>query len=113
MTTTPNSETLTKSDLIAKVQSTIQDESGLKLSRANLKTVVDAVLTEIKDTLANGSKVRLDGFGTFVIKEYAATVRPNPRDRTQSVQVAARAFPGFRPGKEFKSLVKESVKVTK
>ena len=58
----------------------------------------------IEDTVADGGKVSLIGFGTFESKERKARTSRNPRTG-EAVQVAASTAPAFKAGKEFKDKV--------
>lgn len=63
--------------------------------------IVNIVLDEITNTLREGGRVELRGFGTFVAKERTARVGRNPRTGT-TVEVAAKKAPAFKPGKEIR-----------
>ena len=57
-----NTKTLTRADLSANVYR----EIGLSLSEAT--TIVDAVIDEVIEALAEGEAVKLSSFGTFSLR---------------------------------------------
>ena len=86
-----------KDDLVTKVA-----EIGITKKQAT--EVVDCVLDNIKDALANGDKVSLIGFGTFSVKERAARDGRNPRTG-KKIKIPAKKVPMFKPGKALKESV--------
>ena len=65
-----------------------------------LTTVIDSV----SETLANGEKISLVGFGTFEVRERAEKTAINPRTKEQ-ITVAAKKVPAFKAGKALKDAV--------
>ena len=49
------------------------------LNQKTAKRVVDAVFDTINESLAKGEKVKIDGFGTFLIVERTKTFRKNKK----------------------------------
>lgn len=76
-----------------------------KLSDADAKSAVDAVLAGITESLARGEEVAIAGFGKFTVSERAAREGVNPRDPSQRVQIPARRVPAFRAGASLKEAV--------
>ena len=66
--------------------------------------MLDAVLDTIKDTVADGDKVTLVGFGTFAMTERSARRGRNPRTG-DAIDIPAKKVPRFVPGKDFKDAV--------
>ena len=66
--------------------------------------VVDAVVDNIKSTLAEGDVVTLIGFGTFATRERAAREGRNPRTG-EKIKIKAATVPAFKPGKALKDAV--------
>ena len=89
---------MNKQDLIKRVAQTAN------LTEKDATAAVNAVLGSIEETLANGEKVQVMGFGTFETRERAARSGRNPQTG-ESIQVAAATVPAFKPGKELKSTV--------
>lgn len=67
-------------------------------------TIVDSLLGNITNALANGEKVQFAGFGVFEPKERAARTGRNPHTR-EAVPIPARVMPVFKPGQKLKSAV--------
>lgn len=100
---------LTRSLLVERMQERLIKETGRRINRNDVRILLNGALEEIKDVLAAGGRVRLDRFGTFVTRHYAATTRINPQKPTERITVAERSYPAFKPGKELKSRVKSAV----
>ncbi|MBU1936989.1 HU family DNA-binding protein, partial [bacterium] len=66
--------------------------------------MLDAILDTIKDTVSDGDKVTLVGFGTFAMSERSARRGRNPRTG-DTIDIPAKKVPRFVPGKEFKDAV--------
>ena len=71
---------------------------------ADVKPIIDAALAIITETLATGTSVTLPSFGTFEVRDRAATTARNPRTG-ETVEVAAKKVPGFKAGKGLKEAV--------
>lgn len=90
---------MNKSELIAR----IAEQAGINKTQAT--AALQAVETGVVDTLANGGKVELKGFGTFSVKERAARTGRNPQTG-EEIQIAASKVPSFKAGKALKDAVK-------
>tara|TARA_B100001013_G_scaffold266251_1_gene168092 strand:+ start:1192 stop:1464 length:273 start_codon:yes stop_codon:yes gene_type:complete len=86
---------MNKDDLIGKIA------SNAGLSKSDAAKSVDAVFSNIINSLKNGDDVRLVGFGTFIVVNRAATTGRNPRTG-ESIQIPAKKVPKFRAGKALK-----------
>jgi DNA-binding protein HU-beta len=71
------------------------------LPKTQTQQVVEDVLDQIADALAQGEKIDLRGFGTFSVRDSAARQGRNPQTGG-TLQIPARRVPGFKPGKELK-----------
>lgn len=89
---------MNKSELIAKMA----EKSGL--TKKDNEVVLKAFIEAVEETLENGDKVQLVGFGTFETRERAARVGRNPRTK-EEIQIPASKVPVFKVGKEFKDRV--------
>jgi DNA-binding protein HU-beta len=76
------------------------------LTKKDSEKAVSAVFGTIADTLKEGDKVSLVGFGTFDVKTRAAREGINPRTK-EKIQIAASKLPTFKAGKALKDLVSE------
>jgi integration host factor subunit beta len=92
-----------RSDLVSKLI-----EENPELDGRDLERIVNTVLDEIADALAEGNRVELRGFGAFSVRQRKARKGRNPRTG-EAVQVAAKAVPFFRPGKELRARVNNGV----
>ena len=89
---------MNKAELIAK----IAEES--KLTKKAAETALDAFVTSVEETLKNGEKVQLVGFGTFEVRERAARKGRNPQTK-EEIKIPASKAPVFKAGKALKELV--------
>jgi len=71
------------------------------ISKKDASQAVDAVVTQIKESLAEGDTVTLIGFGTFAVRERAERKGRNPRTNEEIVIPSAKV-PVFKPGKALK-----------
>lgn len=90
---------MNKTDLI----NTVSEKSDL--SRKDATKAVDAVFESIMDSLKNGEKVSLIGFGNFEVRERAARKGRNPQTGDE-IEIPASKVPAFKPGKALKDNVK-------
>lgn len=72
------------------------------LYQRDVENIVNAVLDEISDTLADGNRVELRGFGAFSVKNRPAREGRNPRTG-EKVMVEEKWVPFFKTGKELRN----------
>ena len=89
---------MNKSELI----SLAARDSGL--TRKDTERALNAALQVIIQSMAQGEKVQLSGFGTFECKEREPRVGRNPHTR-QAVQIPATTVPVFKPSKALRDLI--------
>jgi DNA-binding protein HU-beta len=87
----------------AELIETLANET--KLTKAQTERMLDATLECIKKTVKKGDEVKLVGFGTFTKAKRKARMGRNPQTG-KSIKIPASWFPKFRPGAEFKSIVR-------
>ena len=75
------------------------------LTKAQAKSAVNAVFEVIRDALANGDAVSVNGFGRFSTKSRSARTGRNPRTG-ESVAIAASKAPSFKAGKALRDRVR-------
>lgn len=92
---------MNKSELIDRVS------EGAGTSKAVANSVVDQVLKAVVETVADGDKVTLVGFGTFEPRARKERGGRNPRTG-EAVIIPATTVPAFSPGKSFKQAVAPS-----
>ena len=71
------------------------------LYQRDVENIVNAILNEISEALAQGNRVELRGFGAFSVKNRKPRVGRNPRTG-ESVQVEEKWVPFFKTGKELR-----------
>lgn len=74
------------------------------LSKKDAGAVLYAAIEAITKTLEAGERVVVPGFGTFEVRSKAATTARNPRTG-ETIQVAAKKAPAFKPGATLKNAV--------
>lgn len=80
-----------------------------EMTQQDVWKALNAIVTTIEKTVAAGEKVQLVGFGTFEAKFRAGRNMRNPQTG-ETVFVADRTTPAFKPGKEFKDLLNKPKK---
>jgi nucleoid DNA-binding protein len=73
-------------------------------SKAAADRAVAAVLGGIARGLRRDGRVRLEGFGTFLVKKRRAREGRNPRNG-QPIRIPASRTVGFKPGQDLKAKV--------
>ena len=86
---------MTKADIAGKVQEKM-DLTGKQASE-----VVDTVFEMVKEALAAGHDIKINGFGNFSVKDRAARQGKNPKTGERITIAASRAV-AFKPGKALK-----------
>ncbi len=71
------------------------------LFQRDVENIVNAVFDEITDSLAQGNRVELRGFGAFSVKNRPAREGRNPRTGDK-VSVEEKWVPFFKTGKELR-----------
>jgi integration host factor subunit beta len=89
---------MTKAELIEKVL------TAASLNRKEAEAAVETIFGSIIQSLRDGEKIELRGFGSFRLRSRGARVGRNPKTG-EKVQVPAKRIPYFKPGKELKELI--------
>ena len=89
---------MNKADLI----SAVAEKTGM--SKKDCESALAAVVDVITESLVQGEKVQLVGFGSFEVKSRAARTGRNPHTK-EEIQIAATKVPGFKAGKALKDTV--------
>lgn len=82
------------------------------MSQVEFEKLYDAMLETITETLAEGDKVQLTGFGTFKVSQRKARKGRNPATG-EALQIPARTVAVFSPGARLKRLFAAMTKPTK
>ena len=86
-----------KSELVKRISS-----QNPHLYDRDIEKVVNAIFDEMVDALRRGDRVELRGFGVFSAKLRGARTGRYPRTGAE-VQVAQKAIPFFKTGKEMRA----------
>lgn len=76
-----------------------------KMTKAQTERMLDITIDTIRKTVKKGDEVKLVGFGTFTKAKRKARVGRNPQTG-KAIKIPAAWYPKFRPGAEFKALVR-------
>lgn len=90
---------MNKAQLIEKVS------TETECTKAHAERILDATLDIIKKSVKKGDEVKLVGFGTFTKSKRKARTGRNPQTGKE-IKIPAAWYPKFRPGAEFKTLLK-------
>lgn len=71
-------------------------------SKREAAEIVETVFETIKDTLADGKKLKISGFGNFVVREKKARTGRNPQTGDE-ITIAARSVLTFKPSQVLKA----------
>ncbi len=92
---------MNRSDLINALKDKVA------ISRKDAGKVVDTFFDALKETLANGDRIEIRGFGSFSVKHYKPYVGRNPKTGAQ-IHVTSKKLPFFKVGKDLKEGVDNS-----
>ena len=89
---------MNKSELIER----LAERAGINVMQA--EEVVNLIYRKVRDTMVNGGRIEIRGFGSFVVKEYQAYQGRNPKTG-EKISVPAKKLPFFKVGKELKERI--------
>ncbi len=95
--------TVTKSELIERIAAR-QEQLSAKDVELAIKTMIDSMVL----VLTNGGRIEIRGFGSFSLHYRAPRVGRNPKTG-DSVELTGKYVPHFKPGKELRNRVNESL----
>ncbi|MFL1672469.1 HU family DNA-binding protein [Paenibacillus dendritiformis] len=90
---------MNKQELIAAVS----EKTGL--TKKDTGTILEAFTEVVTDTLAQGDKVQIVGFGTFETRQRAARKGRNPQTG-EEMDIPESVVPAFKPGGKLKETIK-------
>lgn len=96
---------MTKSELIE-----ILAQKQMQLAYKDVELAVKTMLDQMGTTLANGERIEIRGFGSFSLHFRPPRVGRNPKTG-DSVELAAKYVPHFKPGKEMRERVNQSMEM--
>ena len=91
---------MTKADLVNDVA------NAAELTKKDAERLVEIVFESIIESLNQGEKIELRGFGSFRVRQRNARVGRNPKTG-EKVEVPAKRVPYFKPSKELKDLIND------
>ncbi|MBN1653832.1 MAG: integration host factor subunit alpha [Deltaproteobacteria bacterium] len=90
---------MTKAELIDSVYEKVGG-----FSRKESAEIVEEVFMIMKEVLANGSKVKISGFGNFVVRDKQQRVGRNPQTG-RPIEISARRVLTFKPSQVLKEVL--------
>lgn len=90
---------MTKAEIIEHVY----DNLG-GVSKKESAEIVEAVFETIKQTLESGEKIKISGFGNFVVREKKARIGRNPQTG-EEIRIAPRRVLTFKPSQVLKNAI--------
>ena len=91
---------MTKAELVEDVA------RAAELTKKDAERLVELVFESIIETLNQGEKIELRGFGSFRVRARGARRGRNPKTG-DPVNIPAKRVPYFKPGKELKELIND------
>ncbi len=92
---------MNKSELVRAIHSVV-GEKGCTVGQC--EAMVNAFKKTVMDTVANGEKVSIVGFGSFTVINRKGRMGRNPATK-QPIKIPSKKVPKFSPGKEFREKV--------
>lgn len=89
---------MTKADLVNLIA------QKADFTKKDAEKALTAVVDSIVESLQNGEKVQLVGFGTFEVRERAEREGINPATK-EKIKIAASKVPAFKAGRALKEAV--------
>lgn len=89
---------MNKSELIEK----LAERCGINVMQS--EEIVNLIYRKMRDTMVNGGRIEIRGFGSFVVKEYGSYQGRNPKTG-EKIDVPPKKLPFFKVGKELKERI--------
>ena len=99
---------MTKSELIERIVAAQARSSSAQLNSKDVEFAVKTMLEQMSQTLASGDRIEIRGFGSFSLHYRAPRIGRNPKTG-ESVGLAGKHVPHFKPGKELRDRVSASL----
>ncbi len=94
---------MTKSELIERLSEKLD-----QLPAKDIELAVKTVIEQMSQSLANGGRIEIRGFGSFSLHFRPPRVGRNPKTG-ESVALAEKYVPHFKPGKELRERVNSNL----
>ena len=92
---------MTKADIIESVYEKVG------FSKKEAAEVVEMVFDTIKETLERGEKIKISGFGNFIVRDKKSSVGRNPQTG-EEIEISARRVLTFRPSQVLKNALNDA-----
>ncbi len=93
---------MTKADIVEA----LYEKVGF--SKKEAADLVELVFDTIKSTLSQGQKIKISGFGNFLVREKRSRIGRNPQTG-ESIEISARRVLTFRPSQVLRAEVNASL----
>jgi integration host factor subunit alpha len=90
--------TMTKADIVDRVY----DRIGF--SKKEASELVELIFESLKEVLQNGEKIKISGFGNFVVRGKHERVGRNPQTGEQ-ISISARRVVNFKPSQVLRAML--------
>ncbi len=91
---------MTKADLV----DIVYEKAGL--SKKEAQEIVEEIFDTLKNTLKTGDKIKISGFGNFVLRDKRPRKGRNPQTG-DDIEITARRVLTFRPSQILKAFINE------
>ena len=95
---------ITKSEMIDRIYEAQARSKDSALTSKDIEMAVKIVIEQVTQSLASGKRVEIRGFGSFSLRYRAPRLGRNPKTG-QSVGLAGKYVPHFKPGKILRNKV--------
>lgn len=90
---------MTKADLVDAIYKRVG------FSKKESAKIVEMVFDIIKETLEQGEKIKISGFGNFVVRDKRARIGRNPQTG-EEIEISARRVLTFKPSQVLRNALK-------
>ena len=90
---------ITRSDLVKALS-----RKQRYLAPKDIEVVVKSLINILSNSLSSGERIEIRGFGSFDLHYHPSRIGRNPRTG-ESVNIAGKYVPHFKPGKELRKRV--------
>ena len=91
---------MTKADLVERIY------ENVGFSKKEAAEIVESVFEEMKQALQEGDKIKISGFGNFVVRRKAARKGRNPQTN-ETIVISSRKVLTFKPSQVLKAALNE------
>ena len=92
---------INKKDLIELIS-----KNQNQLPQRDIDLAIKTIINSMLDSLASGKRIEIRGFGSFALRYRKSRIGRNPKSG-ETVEIAERYVPHFKPGKKLKQKVNE------